>query len=806
MVALASCALSGVLTTAREVHDLPPTAARLGHQIHLRAVVTYFDPANHLLFVADGTDGIFVELSDLEGVSLRAGDEVDVTGVSGPDFAPNVDKAHVGFLRHTHLPAPGPGDFETAIRGREDCHWIELGGIIQQVAPGHADALVTLSSGRDTYKAHVLAAPDDLASLVDAEVKVRGVCGALFNPKHQMLGIQMFVPAKECIRVLRPPPPDPFSMAITPIQDLMLFSRTADLGHRVRVRGTVTYGNLAGSTWIRDSTGGLMIREHDAEKLAAGDVVDVLGFPTSAGYSPTLGGAQVKKLQSGAPPAAARIAAQDAMDGRFDGQLVQIEGTLVERLQRPTEQILTIQSGGTVFSASLPIGVAAPVLEPGTVLRLTGICAVEVEQSYYFILPRGFRLLLRSPADAVILSKPPWLTADRVVPILAGVGLLMLAAVGWAVLLRKRVGAQTNALRAQTIQLQAAHLSTRRALEQVCAAEALDVDSKNILELIARDEPADLIVDRIAEAVALHAEGAVCAILLASLEGSRVCAVPALPSCWLEILGGIQMSSISFSPQFRDPREFTDNPAWAGFLASQPGTRFKAFCSAPIVVESTTVGAIVAFFRYAKPSAEARDETLGLWSNIAALALERRRLHDRLSHRAQHDTLTGLPNRALLYERLEAEIAAASRGGHLLGVLYIDLDSFKTTNDTYGHDAGDTVLEHAARRMAHSVRRGDTVGRIGGDEFVVLLPQVGRREDAEHIAAKISAALREPIDAQHQRLSISASVGIAVWPSDGDRPDALLRFADAQMYGAKRQLRRHAKERSSPDRPRQVVA
>ena len=307
---------------------------------------------------------------------------------------------------------------------------------------------------------------------------------------------------------------------------------------------------------------------------------------------------------------------------RFDGQLVQIEGKLVERLQRPGEQILTIQSRGTVFNASLPIRAASPILEPGTVLRLTGICAVEVEQSYDLILPRAFRLLLRSPADAVILSKPPWLTSDRVVPILMGVGLLMLAAVAWAVLLRKRVRAQTNALRAQTMQLQAAHMSTRKALEQVCAAEALDVDSKNILELIARMTGGfDCRSHRRSRRPAHRRGGS--AILLAAPEGSRVCAVPALPSCWLEILGGIQMSSISFSPQFRDPQEFTDNPAWAGFLASQPGTRFKAFCSAPIVVESTTVGAIVAFFRYAKPSAEARDETLGLWSNIASLALER---------------------------------------------------------------------------------------------------------------------------------------------------------------------------------------
>jgi diguanylate cyclase (GGDEF)-like protein len=184
------------------------------------------------------------------------------------------------------------------------------------------------------------------------------------------------------------------------------------------------------------------------------------------------------------------------------------------------------------------------------------------------------------------------------------------------------------------------------------------------------------------------------------------------------------------------------------------------------------------------------------------LALERRRLHDQLSYRAQHDGLTGLPNRALLYERLEAEIARAARGGGLLGVLYIDLDGFKQINDTHGHDAGDAVLR---RLPAHDpcVRRGDTVARIGGDEFVVLLPLLGRREDAEQIADKIAAALREPIYSNHQRLSVSACVGLAIWPLDGDRPDPLLRFADAQMYGEKRR-RWYGAAKSQPSQSREA--
>jgi diguanylate cyclase (GGDEF)-like protein len=177
---------------------------------------------------------------------------------------------------------------------------------------------------------------------------------------------------------------------------------------------------------------------------------------------------------------------------------------------------------------------------------------------------------------------------------------------------------------------------------------------------------------------------------------------------------------------------------------------------------------------------------MDLWCNIAALALDRRRLHDQLSHRAQHDGLTGLPNRALLYERLEVEIGRASRAGSLLGLLYLDLDGFKRINDTYGHAAGDVVLKETASRLARCVRRDDTVARIGGDEFVVLLPALVRREDARQIADKIAAAVREPVYANEQRYSLSASVGISIWPLDGESADLLLRFADSQMYGEKR--------------------
>ena len=177
------------------------------------------------------------------------------------------------------------------------------------------------------------------------------------------------------------------------------------------------------------------------------------------------------------------------MKGDFDGQLVQIDGKLIDRLQQPAEEVLAVASGGVVFTAHLR-GARVNALEPGTQLRLTGICAVETQQSQDLIVPRTFRLLLRSAADVGILGRPPLLTADRVAPVLAGAALVIVAALAWAALLRRRVPAQTR-LRAQTVQLQAAHQRTRDALRKACEAESLDEDSNRILELIARDEPVE---------------------------------------------------------------------------------------------------------------------------------------------------------------------------------------------------------------------------------------------------------------------------------------------------------------------------
>ena len=162
--------------------------------------------------------------------------------------------------------------------------------------------------------------------------------------------------------------------------------------------------------------------------------------------------------------------------------------------------------------------------------------------------------------------------------------------------------------------------------------------------------------------------------------------------------------------------------------------------------------------------------------------LAARKTREELLTLAYHDNLTGLPNRSLLHDRLGVAITHARREGTRLAVLFLDLDDFKTVNDSYGHALGDRLLVELAGRVRASVRAGDTVARFGGDEFVVLLDEVSGTADAAHVATKVLEALRAPFRLDGQEVTVAASVGMSLFPDDGVSCDGLLRQADAAMY------------------------
>jgi len=178
-------------------------------------------------------------------------------------------------------------------------------------------------------------------------------------------------------------------------------------------------------------------------------------------------------------------------------------------------------------------------------------------------------------------------------------------------------------------------------------------------------------------------------------------------------------------------------------------------------------------------------QALRLFADQAQAALEAARQYEETLHAAEHDGLTGLPNRRTLLGRLQAALLHARRGDRTVALLFVDLDRFKAINDTYGHECGDEVLRTVAERIGSVVRPGDTVARLGGDEFVVLCEDVVGEDAALEVSRRLRAALNAPIVLESESVSVTASIGVALPSGAGDTARALLRDADVAMYRAK---------------------
>jgi diguanylate cyclase (GGDEF)-like protein len=196
-------------------------------------------------------------------------------------------------------------------------------------------------------------------------------------------------------------------------------------------------------------------------------------------------------------------------------------------------------------------------------------------------------------------------------------------------------------------------------------------------------------------------------------------------------------------------------------------------------------GAVPEFFQRKRLEDELRAVNEQLERRVRARTEELELVTEQLRHQALHDGLTGLPNRALLYDRIQQAILAMQRDGKPFALLFLDLDSFKEVNDTFGHHAGDALLGKVGSRLRTMLRTGDTIARLGGDEFAILLAAIDRPEDAAVVGAQLIAALEQPFVIDDQRLVAGASIGVACCPQHGSDATTLMRHADVAMYAAK---------------------
>ncbi len=227
---------------------------------------------------------------------------------------------------------------------------------------------------------------------------------------------------------------------------------------------------------------------------------------------------------------------------------------------------------------------------------------------------------------------------------------------------------------------------------------------------------------------------------------------------------------------FNTPRDVEKNVTLEVQFNKKPG--MKSGNSDPVTVELTVQSA------YYRDFTNGRRVFLGSYGVARDISM-RKQVESQICYQAHHDHLTGLPNRSLFNDRLALAIKQARRNKGKIAVFFIDLDHFKTINDTLGHALGDRALEAIASRIENCIRRGDTLSRIGGDEFVLLMPQLKMEEDADNLARNIVEILQAPLCLGHHEVIITASIGIAVYPDHGRDANTLINHADLAMYEIK---------------------
>ncbi|HEY7136003.1 MAG TPA: EAL domain-containing protein [Acidimicrobiia bacterium] len=325
--------------------------------------------------------------------------------------------------------------------------------------------------------------------------------------------------------------------------------------------------------------------------------------------------------------------------------------------------------------------------------------------------------------------------------------------------------------------------------------DALRTAETRVLEMLAQGAPRDDTLHAIIEAVEPLLPDAACSIRLRGEDGEGLgrAVAPSLPP---EYVAAMDVSPAVLVSD--DDEEYLETRIAADLSAHREGWNelgapdamaygLHAYWRTPILSSDRTrlLGLFSVYHRRPhNPNGEERA-LVERATHLAAIAFDRAEARSRLGYLALHDPLTELPNRTLVLDRLDQALMRLDRRMSTAAVLVLDLDRFTVINDSLGHDVGDQLLDAVARRIVDNVRPGDTVGRLGGDEFVVVCEDIGDDREAEVIAERIASAVSEPLQLARGDVVVTASIGIAVSQSAADRPEGLLRDADAALYRAK---------------------
>lgn len=721
LASTAWAAAPATLTTLAAVHALSNTEASQNLPVAFEATVTFSRRFEKTLFVQDGDAAIYVQ--PVAEVDLVPGDRVLVRGTTQPSFRPYIKSAIIVLLHHGALLKPTPANFDELIQAKYDCRLVTVHGAIRAADLELNSNLLTTRLQIATDGGYVDATvnskdPTPLKGLLDAEVEITGISAGLFDGKMQQTGILLHVSSLADVKILKRANASPWSLPVTPMNEILTGYHVSNLTRRVRISGTITYYQPGSAAVLQDGTRSMWVMTRTISPLRIGDLADATGIPDVHDGFLALTRGEIQDSQVLAPiePRPANWKQLASSSNIFD--LVSIEGQVVMAIREAAQDEYFLMSDGHLFSAIYRHPDLANALQPmkqiplGSKVRVAGICVLEGSNPFARDVP--FNILLRSPDDIVVLVRPSLLTVRNLI-IVVFVLLLTVVAVG---------------ARSWSIE--------RKARRQTAALAYIEQRRSRILEDINGSRPLAEIIEEITELVSFKLHGAPCWCQIAdgALLGNRPPKLTALRGVHHEI------------------------PARSGPPLGDLSAAFDPLTK-PITIES---------------------EALSTGAALAALAIETRRLYSDLRRRSEFDLLTDIHNRFSMDKQLDALIEEARIKASIFGLIYIDLDEFKQVNDVYGHKVGDLYLQEVALRMKRQLRGGDMLARLGGDEFAVLVPLVHNRAEAQEIAERLERSFDEPFAFEGYFLHGSASVGLALYPEDGATKDSLLSAADAAMY------------------------
>jgi len=722
------------LTSLQAVHQLTNAEAAKKPPVAFQATVTYFRSYEKTLFVQDQNAGIYVNATT--DLKLVPGDRILIRGTAQNSFHPIAVSSDITLLHHGSPPPPVETTFEDMIQTKRDCIYVRIRGVVRSAVMG-------LTSGRQITRLQLLMDggfigismdSDDaskLDGLLDSTVEITGVSSGDFDGKMQQVGILIHTSSFDNLKQLAPAPANPWKIPETPMDEVLGSFKMQDLSSRVRVTGTLTYYYPTGMAILQNGNRSIRVFTPEVTPLRVGDQAEAIGIPLVDEGFLTLKMGNIRTTGPAAPVEPVLLNWDEVASGKHAFDLISIEGSIVSQVREHAQDVYVISvPGDHLFSALVRHPFVYAWGDTRPIPPMPQILAgTKVRVTGVAQLDNGNSY---NGAVAFVLLLRSFDDVTVIAPpTLLNVRNLTIL-VGLLVAIVVAIG-----LRGWAVE--------RRMRRQTAAVAYAERRRGKILEDINGTRPMGEILEKITELVSYKLGGA--------------------PS-WCQVAEG---------------------PMLGNCPTSTDGMRVEALDIAART--GPALGALYAAFdAKANPAAD-ELETLSMAGSLSALAIETRRLYSDLLRRSEFDLLTSVHNRFSLEKDINREIERAGLVGGTFGLVYIDLDHFKSINDQFGHNAGDVYLQEVTLRMKRQLRGVDVLARIGGDEFVALVPDARCRADVEVIAERIERSFDEAFYIEEHEVHGSTSTGRALYPDDGTTKDALLHAADARMYVAK-----HAKD------------